>query len=163
VESNAPTEPLPPTQQSAAGQPSPDPAEREVRSDQIRSLRRWLIVAGVWALAATAIAVVAYLEARDAKDESSSRATQGDIDRVRNRLREDIDDLGQQVDGLPTQAEVNGVDTRVRKAQREATKATNDAADAGDDARRANTKANNLEERVSTLETESNDSSRNTR
>jgi hypothetical protein len=151
--STTPTEPLPPPP------PSPDPAEREVRSDQVRSLRRWLIVAGVWAVAATAIAVLAFVEARDAKNETSSRATQADIDRVRDRLREDIDDLGVRVDALPTQAEVDGLDTRVRKAQREATKAGNDASDAKDDASKASTKVGDLEDRVTTLESDADDSS----
>jgi septal ring factor EnvC (AmiA/AmiB activator) len=154
VESSTPTEPQPP-----APPPTPAAEDRVATRGELRSLRRWLIVAGIWAVAATAIGVIAFVEARDAKDDSTSRATQADIDRVRDRLREDIDELGTRVDGLPTQSEVSQLESRIRKAQRDTTKATDDAADGKADANRALRRLDDLEPRVETLENASDDTS----
>lgn len=142
----------PPEQKPVA--PPTDPEDRVVRRGDLRGLRRWLIVTSIWAIAATAIGVVAFLEARDAKESSTSRATQGDIDKVSDRLTKDIDELGSQVDGLPTQSEVSSLQTRVRKAQRDATKATNDASDATDDVSNLRGRVSDLEDQVDALETE---------
>ena len=45
--------------------PPPKPATAE----DLRGLRRWLLVAGVWAVAATAIAVIALVKANDANND----------------------------------------------------------------------------------------------
>lgn len=148
-----PTEPLPPTAPVVPTPPSPDPAEREVRSDQFRTLRRWLIVVGVWAVAATAIGVLAFIEARNAKDASDSRATQADIDQVRDRLRDDIDDLDAQVDSRATRAEVSALEPRIKKAQRDATTARDEATKATDDTGELKPRVNELQTQVDTLET----------
>jgi predicted nucleic acid-binding Zn-ribbon protein len=129
--------------------------DRPATHGELRTLRRWLVVASIWALAATAIAVVAFLQAQDAKDESSSRATQSDIDRVRDRLRSDVDSVQAEVDDLPTRADYSQLQTRLRKTQRDANQAGDDAADAKDDADKAQSSVSDLEDRVDTLETDS--------
>jgi chromosome segregation ATPase len=150
--SSAPTEPRPPEE-------DPDVVDdhRPASYGELRRLRRWLLVATVWAIAATAIAVVAFLEARDAKDAQSSatNATQADIDRVRDRLTEDVQELRDQVDQLPTSNEVDQLATRVRKAQRDANSADNEASDANDAVNSLESRVEDLEESVDSLESSS--------
>ena len=58
----------------------------------LKTLRRWLIVAGVWAVAATAIAVFALVKADEADDAGREQAA-GDLDRVQRQLDSRIDEL----------------------------------------------------------------------
>lgn len=130
-----------------------------VHPDRLRTLRRWMAVLSIWALAATAIAVLAFVEARDAKSEQDSArsATRADIERVQQRLRTDVDQLRADVDRLPTQAEVNQLQTRLRRVQRDATAAANDASTASTDADDLATQLEALESQVDSLETTAND------
>jgi predicted nuclease with TOPRIM domain len=128
--------------------------EEAIEHDGLRTVRRWMIVLSIWALAATAIAVIAFMEARDAKSEqdSSQAATRADIERVQQRLRDDVDELRTDVDRLPTQAEYSQLQTRLRKAQRDATTARDDATAASDDAAELKPKVEALERQVNSLE-----------
>lgn len=153
MESSTPTEPRP---------PEPPPALEEQQPatrGELQTLRRWLIVAGVWAVAATAVGVLAFLEARDAKSESSSRATQADIDRLNDKLTKEIDELRTQIDGLPTQSQVSQLQTRIRNAQRDAKAATDDATKATDDIKSLRTRVTDLESDVNSLQTAADDDS----
>ena len=50
----------------------PDPDSRPATAGDLRGLRRWLLVSVVWAIAATAIAVIALVVANRAADEEES-------------------------------------------------------------------------------------------
>src|SRR5215203_100531 len=106
---------------------TPDPpAERSRPSDEtaaasvgeLRTLRRWLLVTAVWAVAATAIAVIALVAAND---ESESRAAgeqaAEDIARVQNELTDRIDELESRVDELPSSEDLDRLDQRVGKVE----------------------------------------------
>jgi polyhydroxyalkanoate synthesis regulator phasin len=129
--------------------------EEAIEHDGLKTVRRWMIVLSVWALAATAIAVLAFIEARDAKSEQNSAqtATKADIERVQQGLRSDVDELRSDVDQLPTQAEFNQLQSSTRKAQKDANSAAKDATAANDDVAELKTSVEALERQVNSLET----------
>ena len=111
---------------------------------QFKSLRRWLIVAGVWAVAATALAVFALIQANQQDDEGREQAA-GELGRVQRQLDNRIDGLEQRIEGLPTSDDVSNLDKRLGQVEDEASQATQDA-------ERLGNRLDDLEGRVDQLE-----------
>jgi hypothetical protein len=137
--------------QPPAGEPPPDAAAADpdalpaTRGD-IRDLRRWLIVAGVWAVAASAIALVALLS--DDKASQSDRRSGDDsaaIARVQRTLDKRIDDLDSKVDDLPSSDDVSKLQSSLSDVEKQASAAASDAGAARD-------AVSDLESRVEDLE-----------
>jgi TolA-binding protein len=82
----------------------------------IRSLRRWLAVAAVWAVAATALGVIALLEANKDDTADQTRAA-GELGRVQKQLNSRIDDLESRIDELPTSDDVSKLDGRLKTVE----------------------------------------------
>ena len=131
----------------------PRPAGRPARQDQLtrddlRGLRRWVTVAGVWAVAATAIALIALLDTSD-RDAQRKADTAGDrvtrTERKLDGLKTRLDGLKSQLDALPRPGDVSMLEGRLSKAESDAAKAAKDAKSAQD-------KLTDLEKRVKTLE-----------
>jgi vacuolar-type H+-ATPase subunit I/STV1 len=99
--------------------PPPEPATR----DDVRALRRWLLVAGVWAAAATAIAVIALVKANDASNQEETARTTGQLTQEQKALSRRIDDLEGQIDGLASSEDVTKLDERLKKVENSASKA----------------------------------------
>jgi septal ring factor EnvC (AmiA/AmiB activator) len=103
-------------------------------------------VAGVWAAAATAIAVIALVEARkDEPDEGSSARVSAELDHVQSRLERRIDELQNRLGKLPTTDDVKRLESRLRTAE-------DDVRTASADARSARDKVSALDGRVQDLE-----------
>ena len=118
--------------------------ERPATLADIRSLRRWLAVAGIWAVAATALGVIALLEAN--KDDSGDQtAAAGELARVQKQLNSRMDDLESRIDDLPTSDDVSKLDGRLKAVEDDADK-TKAAAD------RLSGRVDDLEGRVDDLE-----------
>ena len=113
--------------------------------DDLRGLRRWVVVAGVWAIAATAIALIALLDTSDSDagrraDDAASR-----IATVERTVDRRIDALEKRIEALPRTEDVTNLGERLNKAEKSAT-------DAAGDAKRADDKLGDIEDRVKTLE-----------
>jgi septal ring factor EnvC (AmiA/AmiB activator) len=87
----------------------------------VRGLRRWLVVAGVWAFAATAIAVIALIAASD--DEKVAAAT-GQIGRVQRQLSGRISEIEARVDKLPRSEDVSRLENRLKEVENGAGKSS---------------------------------------
>ena len=112
--------------------------ERPATLADIRSLRRWLAVAGIWAVAATALGVIALIEAN--KDDTADQTqAAGEIGRVQKQLNSRIDDLESRIDELPTSDDVSKLDARLKAVE--------------DDADKSKAAADKLSGRVDALET----------
>jgi septal ring factor EnvC (AmiA/AmiB activator) len=121
-----------------------DDDDRAATLGELRSTRRWLAVAGVWAVAATALAVFALIEAGQ-EDESARTRAAGELGRVQRALNDRIDELESSVDDLPTSADVSKLDNRIKDVE--------DAADkAATDTERLGNRLDDLEARVDELE-----------
>jgi TolA-binding protein len=111
---------------------------------QFKSLQRWLIVAGVWAVAATALAVFALVQANQ-EDEEGRQQAAGELGRVQSQLNNRIDDLDQRVEGLPSSDDVSNLDDRLGQAE-------DDASQASQSVERLGNRVDELEERMDQLE-----------
>jgi septal ring factor EnvC (AmiA/AmiB activator) len=104
--------------------PPPAPPPDLATKDDIRALRRWLLVAGVWAVAATAIAVIALIQAN--KDDSAKigEQTASQIGRVQKELNKRLDDVEARLSDLAPSSDVAKLDRRLKKVEDDLSKAT---------------------------------------
>jgi septal ring factor EnvC (AmiA/AmiB activator) len=118
--------------------------DRPATLGDLRSLRRWLAVTAVWAVAATALGVFALIEA-DKDDDSGRTQSAADLARVQKDLNSRIDDLESRVDDLPTSDDLSKLDGRIKDLENKADKATSDLD-------KLNGRVDDLEQRVGDLE-----------
>ena len=102
-----------------------DDDTRAATLGELRSTRRWLAVAAVWAVAATALAVFALIEANKEDDAGRAQAA-GELGRVQRGLNERIDDLESRVDELPTSDDLSKLDGRIKDIEAAADKTASD-------------------------------------
>ena len=127
--------------------PRPRPPERPepLSADDIRGLRRWVIVAGVWSVAATAIALIALLDTSDSEAEKDADAAAARIVKVERTHDGRFDALERRLEGLPRSDDVTRLQERLARVERSASQAAQSSKDADE-------KAGDLEERVKQLE-----------
>jgi uncharacterized coiled-coil protein SlyX len=99
------------------GDAAAESAPQVATVDDVRSLRRWLLVASAWAVAATAIAVIALVVANRYDEQEQSARTAGQIGRVQKDLENRIDDLESRIGKLPTSEDVSDLDNRLGKVE----------------------------------------------
>jgi archaellum component FlaC len=87
------------------------------------------LVAGVWAVAATAIAVIALVKANDASDQEETARTTGQLTQEQKALSRRVDELEGRLDDLAPADDVTKLDQRLQKVENQAGK-TNDRIDA---------------------------------
>jgi hypothetical protein len=120
--------------------------ERPATLADIRGLRRWLIVTAVWAAAATALGVIALIQANK-EDTSGQTQSAADLARVQRDLAGRIDDLKSQVDALPTSDDVSKLDNRIKELETKADKSAS-----ASDTDKLNNRVDDLEQRVDDVE-----------
>jgi septal ring factor EnvC (AmiA/AmiB activator) len=138
------------------GEPPPAPYVEDDRAatvGDLRSLRRWLVVAAVWAVAATALGVIALIQANK-EDDAGKTQTAADIARVQKDLNSRLDDLEQRVGDLPTSDDLSKLDGRIKDVEKTADTT-------GSDIEKLNGRIDDLEQRVDDLES-ANESQTNT-
>jgi septal ring factor EnvC (AmiA/AmiB activator) len=132
------------------GDPPPAPYvddDRPATVGDLRSLRRWLLVTAVWAIAATALGVIALIQANKSDEEGRTQAA-GELGRVQKQLNDRIDDLEAQVDDLPTSDDLSNLDNRIKDVEKN-TDGT------GSDIDKLNGRLDDLEQRMDDLESAS--------
>jgi peptidoglycan hydrolase CwlO-like protein len=128
--------------------------DRPATLGQLKSTRRWLAVAGVWAVAATALGVIALIQANK-DDDSGKTQSAADLARVQKNLSNRIDDLESRVDDLPTSDDVSKLDGRIKDVEKKVDTT-------GSDVDKLNGRVDDLESRVDDLESSSNQTQTNT-
>jgi septal ring factor EnvC (AmiA/AmiB activator) len=121
-----------------------DDDTRAATLGELRSTRRWLAVAAVWAVAATALGVLALIEANKEDDAARTQAA-GELGRVQRALNDRIDELESRVDELPTSDDVSKLDGRIKDVEEGADKSATDT-------ERLGSRLDDLETRVDELE-----------
>ena len=99
--------------------PPPDGDARPATVDDLRSLRRWLVVAAVWAVAATAIAVLAFITASD-DDDQRLADTSAQARSIQRRVNTQLDQLETRLENVPQTATI----TQLRRSVARLTKVT---------------------------------------
>jgi len=118
--------------------------DRPATLGELRSTRRWLVAAAVWAVAATALAVFALIEAGKDDDAAQTQAA-SELGRVQRGLNNRIDKLESRIDDLPTSDDLSKLDGRLKDLE--------DASDnVGTDIDRLDDRLGDLEGRVDELE-----------
>jgi predicted nucleic acid-binding Zn-ribbon protein len=85
------------------------------------------VVAGVWAVAASAIAIIALLKANDNEPKNTPNAVTGSqLTGVQRDLDQRIDDLDKKIKTLPTSDDVSKLDGRLKAVEKKADSATSD-------------------------------------
>lgn len=105
-------------------EPPPAPAyeddARPATLGELRTLRRWLVVAGVWAVAASAIAIIALLESTKEEPIGPRGVSASQLGAVQRQLDQRIDRLESRLDGLPTTRDVAKLDRRLKRVENRA-------------------------------------------
>lgn len=121
---------------------------------QLRTLRRWVAVAGVWAVAATAVALIALLDDgggdTEPRDDRSRVAT--DLGELRRSLDERLGELERRVRDAASGEDLQRLDQRLQELEDDVSSASAAAADAGDAAGALGNRVDDLESRIESLE-----------
>src|SRR5215208_6451459 len=106
--------PTPPPEPPPAAPEEAAPATRE----DVRWLGRWLVVVALWAVAASAVAILALVDARNQEADVGSQAArlQKDIAGVRQDLVTRAGRLQTEIETLPNSRDVARLEKRVAKA-----------------------------------------------
>jgi phage shock protein A len=134
----------PPTPPRRPPEGAVDPDSEPATVGELRTLRRWLLVAGVWALAATAIAVIALVKANE-EDTAGQERTAGQIGRIQRTLNDRIDELESRIEELPSSTDVSNLDNRLKKVE-------DSSGQAGDRLDRLSGRIDELETQIQDLE-----------
>ena len=129
--------------ESSASEPR-DPDAVPATEGQVRSLRRWLIVTAIWAVAASAIGIIALIAANEA-DEETSKTVSKELTRVQDDVNARLDSLEQDINELARREDVTRLEQRIARVEDNASKAARDA-------KSANDSIDDLETRIEDLE-----------
>ena len=119
-------------------------------ADDLRSIRRWLLVAGVWAAAATAIAVIALVTASQDDSEEIGARTASQIGRVQRDLNERLDQIEQRLGELAPAEDVTRLDNRLKKVEQTASKTSDRIGTVADDVDDVQSRVEELEQQTET-------------
>ena len=127
--------------------PRPDEDAQPATRGDLRGLRRWVLVAGVWAVAATAIAVIALVDQQDdgSQEEEATSDLASQVGRVQRQLDRRLDSLESRVEDLPSSEDVSKLERRLQKVEE-------DSSTAADRVGRLREQVGDLEDRVDELE-----------
>lgn len=126
---------------------APAGGQEPLRAEDLRGLRRWVIVAVVWAVAATAVALIALLDTSQNDAEQEAEDTSRRVTRVERTLDGRIDALEKRLDELPRSEDVSKLEGRLTRAERTVSAASRNA-------RSADRTVTDLEGRIEQLEEE---------
>ena len=132
----------------------PDEDALPATRGDLRDLRRWLIAAGAWAVAASIIAIIALFAGdEDSGDaDRDSRDVANRISRLERTLDKRIEEVEASIADLPTSEDVSKLESRLGKVEDQSSEAAGAAKRAGDT-------ASDLESRVEALEQSQSDDS----
>jgi len=98
---------------------------------QVRTLRRWLLVVGVWAVAASAVGLIALLESRETSKEAEESAELAvEVGRLRGDLRKRLATLDDRVGSAPSAEDISKIEDRLNQSEDDSQQAVQDAEDA---------------------------------
>jgi hypothetical protein len=118
------TRPSPPSASAPAAPAGTGPPKRTATDDsrpatqgQLKSLRRWLIVAAAWATAATVIAVLAFLAANTDEEQRLSE-NNAQLRQIQGNINKRLATVRQQVGDLPAASSVADMNARIKRLDR---------------------------------------------
>ena len=139
------------------GQPPLDslPPDAPATVEDVRASRRWTWVALAWAIAASAIAVIALVAANDDSGNESTQTTADPtprIERLEKQTNDRLDAFSRRLNGTAKQSDLQKLEKRLAKAEDDAATAKEDSAKAADTIDKQQTDIDDLKQRVEELE-----------
>ena len=114
--------------------PAVDVESEPATQDDLRTLRRWVVVAGVWAVAATAVALIALLDDSGRAAERRANETGKRIAAGEQRVEARLARLERRLAATPTSGQVQQLRSDVTALERRMDTLERDSGDgAGDD------------------------------
>jgi septal ring factor EnvC (AmiA/AmiB activator) len=126
--------------------------------EDVRASRRWTWVALAWAIAASAIAVIALLQ--DSGSNNNQKTTTQpaqtvspkDLQDFQNQTNDRLDALSGRLNDTASKSDLQKLDTRLTKAQNDASQAKSDASKQASTITQLQADVKDLQQRVSDLE-----------
>jgi len=134
----------PPAVPEPSNGPPSDPDAVPAAEGQVRSLRRWLIVTAIWAVAASAIGIIALIAANETDDETA-RTVSRELTRVQRDVNARLDSLEQDINELARRDDVTRLEQRIGRVESSARRAARNASNAGDSVDSLETRVEDLE------------------
>lgn len=144
------------------GPPPPDHAPASV--GQLRTLRRWVAVAGVWAVAATVVALIALLDGGSSapREDGDDRRTATDIGEIERKLAVRVKDIEEQVKDVASSGDLRRLEERLEEVEEGVSAAADEGAQAVDGVSGLANRIDELEGRIDELESEAESSAAGT-
>ena len=125
--------------------PERDPELQPASRGDLRTLRRWLLVTAVWAVAATAVALIALLT-QDDTAERKSRDVSERVTQLERELNPKLDNLEEEISSVAKREDVTKLAQRLSRVETNASRASSNAKD-------TRSRIDDLESRIEDLET----------
>ena len=109
--------------------PERDPDLQPATQGELRSLRRWLLVTAVWAVAATAVALIALLSEDDERGEGVAGPSREQVTQLERDVNARLDTIEEDTPSLAQQEDVTKLAQRLSRVEDDASKAANDVKD----------------------------------
>jgi septal ring factor EnvC (AmiA/AmiB activator) len=121
-----------------------DPDLQPATQGELRSVRRWLLVTAVWAVAATAVALIALLSQDDTAEKESRNVSQR-VTKLERDLDRRLESIEEDISSVATREDVTKLAQRLSRVEDDSAKAARDAKD-------TNSQIDDLETRIEELE-----------
>jgi chaperonin cofactor prefoldin len=146
------------------GEPPLDalPPDAPATVEDVRGNRRWTIVALVWAVAASAIAVIALIQAGNNNDNNSSTTTTStgqtvspkDLQDFQNQVNDRLDAFSRRLNDTASSGDVQKLDKRLSQVEDDLSKAQSDSGKQSDSITQLQSDVKDLQNRVDQLESQ---------
>jgi peptidoglycan hydrolase CwlO-like protein len=143
------------------GEPPLDalPPDAPATVEDVRATRRWTVVALVWAIAASAIAVIALVHgSNNDSNNQPTQTTQGvtpqQLDDFKNQTNDRLDAFGGRLKDAAAAADVQKLDKRLTQAEDDASQAKSDASKQSSTITQLQSDVKDLQQRVGDLESQ---------
>ncbi len=143
------------------GQPPLDalPPDAPATVEDVRASRRWTWVALAWAIAASAIAVIALINSNDtSNDKTTTTAPTTDqtaqIEKFVKDTNDRLDAFSRRLNDKAAQTDVDKLDKRLTNVEKGASQAKDDAAQQAKDIQQLQTDVKDLQQRMDDLESQ---------
>jgi septal ring factor EnvC (AmiA/AmiB activator) len=133
------------------------PPDAPATVEDVRATRRWTWVAFAWAIAASAVAVLALIQANDGSSNDDRRATQGpdvsgQLRRFEQQTNDRLDQFSRRLKDRAAQSDIEDIDKKLTGLEDDLSKVRSSSSDQADALKQLQTGVDDLEQRVDELE-----------
>jgi septal ring factor EnvC (AmiA/AmiB activator) len=135
------------------------PADAVATVEDVRTSRRWTIVALVWAIAASAIAIIALVNANDNSSNTPPAQTTQSVSRkefqdFESQVNDRLDAFSRKLNDTAAQADVQKLDKRLSQVEDDVSQVKGDSRKTNDTVTQMQADIKDLQQRVDDLESQ---------